>query len=205
MSYTVGLTGGIGSGKSAVARLFAGHGAAVIDSDDIAHELSGPGGAAIGKVRATFGAEMIRPDGSLDRDRMRAFVFGDPAAREKLEAILHPLIREESTRRAMRAAGPYVVLVIPLLIEGGVDRTRIQRVLVVDCTEAQQITRAMERSSLRESEVRAILSAQASRAERLAQAEDVIDNSGPRQALAPQVARLHEKYLLLATQIGAAP
>jgi dephospho-CoA kinase len=205
MPYTVGLTGGIGSGKSAVAQLFAGLGATVIDSDGIAHELSGPGGAAIGKIRATFGVEMIRPDGSLDRDRMRTLVFGNPAAREKLEAILHPLIREESTRRAMRAAGPYVVLVIPLLIEGGLDRSRIQRVLVVDCTEAQQIARVMERSSLQESEVRAILSAQVSRAERLTQAEDVIDNSGPRAALGPQVARLHEKYLVLAARIEAKP
>jgi dephospho-CoA kinase len=205
MPYTVGLTGGIGSGKSAVAQLFAGHGAAVIDSDDIAHELSGPGGAAIGKIRTAFGAGMIRPDGSLNRDRMRTLVFGDAAARERLEKILHPLIREESTRRAMRAAGPYIVFVIPLLIEGGLDRSRIQRVLVVDCIEAQQIARVMERSRLQEREIRAILSAQASRAERLAQAEDVIDNSGPRQALAPQVARLHEKYLMLAAQIGATP
>jgi dephospho-CoA kinase len=200
MPYTVGLTGGIGSGKSAAAALFAGHGVEVIDSDEISRELSGPGGAAIGKIRAAFGAAMIRPDGALDRERMRTLVFGDRAAKKKLEAILHPLIRGESARRAERAAGPYAILVIPLLVEGGVDRSHTRRVLVVDCTEAQQIERVRRRSDLAEMEVRAILAAQATRAQRLAQADDVIDNTGPPEALAPQVARLHEKYLTLAAQ-----
>jgi dephospho-CoA kinase len=196
--YTVGLTGGIGSGKSAVAKLFAKLGAQVVDADEIAHELTRPGGEAIAAIRGAFGDGAIAANGSLDRAGMRAQAFGDPQKRQQLEAILHPLIRAESLRRIARAAGPYAILVIPLLVEGGVDRSRTARVLVVDCPEAVQIERVMRRSGLPESEVRAILAAQASRAARLAAADDVIDNSGPIEALAGQVSRLHEKYLTLA-------
>jgi dephospho-CoA kinase len=202
--YTVGLTGGIGSGKTAVAELFAGLGADVIDTDDIAHELTRPGGQAIAPIRATFGADAIAADGSLDRDRMRQLVFGDAGARKKLEAILHPLIRSESARRAARAAGAYVIVVVPLLVEGGVDRSRYARVLVVDCPESQQVERVMRRSGLPEAEVRAILAAQAKREERLAAADDVIDNSGPLGALKDQVSRLNEKYLTLAARARTA-
>jgi dephospho-CoA kinase len=196
--YTVGLTGGIGSGKSAVAGLFAKLGAHVVDADDIAHELTRPGGAAIAAIRKVFGDGAIAADGSLDRAGMRSLAFADPQARKRLEAILHPLIRAESSRRVARAAGPYAILVIPLLVEGGVDRLRTARVLVVDCPEAVQIERVMQRSGLPEMEVRAILAAQATRAERLAAADDVIDNSGAPEALGEQVSRLHEKYLTLA-------
>jgi len=202
MPYTVGLTGGIGSGKSAVAGLFAKRGIAVIDSDEIAHELTQTGGAAIGPISDAFGPGVIDADGALDRARMRALAFGDTAERHKLEAILHPLIREETARRVEHTASAYAVLVVPLLVEGGIDRSCYARVLVVDCAEAQQIERVMRRSGLSEQTVRAILGAQATREERLTRADDVIDNSGPVDALEPQVARLHEKYLALSGKSG---
>jgi dephospho-CoA kinase len=196
--YTVGLTGGIGSGKSLVAGLFEGLGVEVIDSDDIARELTQKGGEAIGAIRAAFGADALAADGSLDRSKMRRLVFRDAPARKRLEAILHPLIRAESARRSGRVRSPYAILVIPLLVESGVDRSRIARVLVVDCPEAQQIERVMKRSGIPEAEVRAMLAAQATRGQRLAAADDVIDNGGPLEALEPQVSRLNEKYLTLA-------
>ena len=198
--YTVGLTGGIGSGKSVVAGLFAKRGVAVIDTDEIAHELTRPGGEAIGAIRPAFGASCLGAGGALDRDRMRRLAFGDAAARKRLEAILHPLIRTESARRRDLAPGPYAILVVPLLVESGVDRSRYARVLVVDCPEVQQVERAMRRSSLSETEVRAILAAQATREQRLAQADDVIDNSGTPEALERQVSNLDEKYLTLAAR-----
>jgi dephospho-CoA kinase len=195
--YTVGLTGGIGSGKSAVAALFAKRGIAVIDTDEIAHEFTRPGGAAIEPIRAAFGAGAIGADGALDRAKMRKLVFGNPAEKKKLEAILHPLIREQSLRRGEHADSAYVLLVVPLLAEGGIDRSRYQRVLVVDCTEAQQIERVMRRSGLSEKEVRDILASQVTREQRLALADDVVDNRGPPEGLEPQVSRLNEKYLTL--------
>lgn len=198
--YTVGLTGGIGSGKSAVAERFAKLGVHVVDTDEIAHELTRPGGEAIAPIRAAFGAEMIAADGSLDRAKMRRLVFSDARARKRLEAILHPLIRSESARRCARARSPYAILVIPLLVESGVDRSRTARVLVVDCPEDRQIERVVRRSGLPEAEVRAILATQATREQRLAAADDVIDNSGAPEALEPQVARLHENYLTLAAR-----
>lgn len=196
--YTVGLTGGIGSGKSTVAGLFAKLGVHVIDTDEIAHELTRPGGDAIAPIRIAFGTMVIAPDGSLDRAGMRRLVFRDVQARKRLEAILHPLIRAESSSRVGRATSPYAILVIPLLVEGGVDRSRTARVLVVDCPETGQLERAMRRSGLPEAEVRAILASQATREQRLAAADDVIDNSGAPEALEGQVSRLHEKYLTLA-------
>jgi len=201
--YTVGLTGGIGSGKSAVAALFAGLGVDVVDTDEIAHALTRPGGEAIAAIRNAFGPGAIAADGALDRAAMRKLAFGDARARNRLEAILHPMIRKESSRRLERAAGPYAVLVIPLLVESGVDRSRTPRVLVVDCPEASQLERVMRRSGLPEAEVRAILAAQATRVQRLAAADDVIDNGGAPQALEGQVARLHEKYLTLARESAA--
>ena len=196
--YTVGLTGGIGSGKSAVAGLFAKLGVEVIDTDEIARELTRPEGEAIEAIRAAFGAGAIGADGSLDRAWMRKLVFGEAEARKRLEAILHPLIRTESERRSGHARSAYAILVIPLLVENGVDRARYARVLVVDCPEAQQVERVMRRSGLTEAEVRAILAAQATREQRLAAADDVIDNSGPPGALEGQVSRLNEQYLTLA-------
>jgi len=203
--YIVGLTGGIGSGKSAVAALFAKCGIAVIDTDDIAHELTRPGGAAIEPIRAAFGAGAIDADGALDRAKMRKLVFGNLAEKKKLEAILHPFIREESLRRGERANSTYAILVVPLLAEDGIDRSRYQRVLVVDCAEAQQIERVMRRSGLSEKDVRDILSSQVTRDQRLALADDVIDNRGPPEALEAQVTRLNEKYLTLAGDSRKAP
>jgi dephospho-CoA kinase len=202
--YVVGLTGGIGSGKSEVARLFARRGAAVVDTDVIAHELTAAGGAAIEPIRGALGAAAIGSDGALDRAAMRRRAFSDPAARRTLESILHPLIRRESEARAARAAGPYVVLVVPLLVEAGKDRRRYQRVLVVDAPEAEQIARVASRSGLEPSEIRAIMAVQASRAERLSQADDIIDNSGPLGSLDAQVDRLHASYLARAREFGTA-
>jgi len=196
--YVVGLTGGIGSGKSAAADEFARLGATVVDTDAIAHELTRAGGAAIAEVRRAFGDRCIAADGAMDREKVRALVFGDPAAKKQLEAILHPLIRAESERRIAAAAGPYVVHVVPLLVESGDFRRRVQRVLVVDCPETIQVERVQSRSKLAAEQVRAIIASQAPRAARLAAADDVIDNSGTIAALRKQVAELHARYLGLA-------
>ena len=202
MAYVIGLTGGIGSGKSAAADQFALLGAAVVDTDAIAHELTRPGGAAIPRVREQFGDASIGADGAMDRKKVRELVFADPSAKKKLEALLHPMIRAESQRRIAAAAGaaPYVVHVVPLLIESPDYRGRVQRVLVVDCAEEVQVERVRQRSRLGEEEVRRIIAAQASRAARLEAADDVIDNSGPLAALRPQILLLHERYLALARQ-----
>ncbi len=202
MAYVIGLTGGIGSGKSAAADLFAQLGAAVVDTDAIAHELTRPGGAAIPRVREQFGEGCIGPDGAMDRKRVRELVFDDPLAKKRLEALLHPMIRAESQRRiaAAEGAAPYVVHVVPLLVESLDYHSRVQRVLVVDCAEDVQVERVRQRSGLAEDEIRRIIAAQASRGERLAAADDVIDNSGPLAALQPQVLALHARYVALAGQ-----
>ncbi|MEW5966888.1 MAG: dephospho-CoA kinase [Pseudomonadota bacterium] len=197
--FTVGLTGGIGSGKSTVADLFSALGVPVIDTDVIARQLTAPGGEALDDIRAAFGASLIQPDGGLDRAAMRRLVFGDVAARSRLEAILHPRIRE-AVRRALAALeAPYALVVIPLLVETGAYRDLLDRVLVVDCPEALQIERVMARSGLAREDVEAILAAQATRAQRLAEADDVIDNTRSLDALRAAVATLHARYLALAT------
>jgi len=193
--FSVGLTGGIGSGKSLVAELFAARGATIVDTDAIAHRLTAPGGAAMPAIVETFGAEFAGADGALDRARMRALAFGDPGAKARLEAILHPRIRAGALAEAAAATGPYVMFAIPLLVEGGNWRARVQRVLVVDCPEALQIARVMARNSLPEQQVRAIMASQATRAARLAAADDIVDNSGEIAALTPQIERLHDLYL----------
>jgi dephospho-CoA kinase len=198
VSFVVGLTGGIGSGKSAAAEEFAALGATVVDTDVIAHELTEKGGAAMAAIEKLFGAEALSDDGSMNRKKMRDRVFADPAAKRKLEALLHPMIREESALRIAAAAGPYVVHVVPLLIESPDYRRRVDRVLVVDCPEQTQIERVSARSGLSASEVRAIMRTQATRADRLAAADDVIDNGGSRESLRKQVAALHQKYLQFA-------
>lgn len=198
MSFVVGLTGGIGSGKSAAAEHFARLGAAVVDTDAIAHELTRAGGAAIAALRREFGDAMIGPDGALDRAKMRARVFSDPQAKARLEALLHPMIRAEAERRIAGARAPYAVLVVPLLVESGGYRQRVARVLVVDCPQALQIARVVARSNLTPAEVEAIIRSQASREARLAAADDVIDNSGDLAALQQQVEKLHRMYLALA-------
>jgi len=197
VTFVVGLTGGIGSGKSAAAEEFAGLGATIVDTDVIARELTEKGGAAVAEVARVFGKDFIS-GGAMERKRMRDHVFADPAAKRALEALLHPMIREESARRIAAATGPYVVHVVPLLVESPDYRRRVARVLVVDCPEETQVERVHARSGLAEDEVRAIMRGQVSRAERLAAAHDVIDNSGPRDALRTQVAALHQKYLQFA-------
>jgi dephospho-CoA kinase len=193
--YIVGLTGGIGSGKSAAAAEFASLGASIVDTDAIAHELSAPGGGAIAELRTAFGAEFIDADGALDRARMRNMVFTDPAAKRRLEAILHPLIRTVTEARTMAAEGPYVVQVIPLLVESGKYRERTNRVLVVDCSEQTQVARVVARSRLDADQVRAIMTAQVSREVRRRAADDVIDNEDGLDALRVQVEALHRNYL----------
>jgi len=202
MPYIVGLTGGIGSGKSAAADEFGRLGATIVDTDAIAHELTRPGGAAIAPVRHAFGDDAIAADGSMDRKRIRDIVFADRDAKARLEAILHPMIREESQRRLAAASGPYAVLVVPLLVESAGYRDRVQRVLVVDCSEAMQVERVGRRSGLSEAEVRRIIAAQVPRQRRLAAADDVIDNSGAFAALQQQVCALHARYLEAAKSGG---
>lgn len=198
MPFCVGLSGGIGSGKSTVAGMFEQCGAAVVDTDAISHELTRPGGDAIGAIRDAFGPGHIAADGSLDRARMRERVFRDPAAKARLEAILHPLIRERSRTSVAAAKQPYVILVVPLLLETGAYHDLVGRVLVIDCSEARQIERATRRSRLSADEVRAIMVSQLPRAERLRHADDVLDNDGGMEALRRQVGELHAKYLALA-------
>ena len=199
MTFVVGVTGGIGSGKSTVADRFAELGAAVVDTDAIAHALTGPGGAAMPAIAACFGATIRRADGALDRAAMRRQVFADPAARASLESILHPLIRQESERRCLTSTAPYVLLVVPLLVEtSGSYRDRVDRILVIDCAESTQIARVMARNALSADEVRAILAAQATRAARLAVADDILANDAGADALNEQIALLHARYLELA-------
>jgi dephospho-CoA kinase len=197
VKFVVGLTGGIGSGKSAAADEFAALGATVVDTDVISRELTDKGGAAVAEVERLFGKDFVAA-GAMDRKRMRDHVFADPAAKRALESLLHPMIREESARRIAAASGPYVVHVVPLLIESPDYRKRVDRVLVVDAPEETQIERVRARSRLSAGEVRAIMRGQISRAERLAAADDVIDNRGSRDALRKQVGALHRKYLQFA-------
>jgi dephospho-CoA kinase len=190
----VGLTGGIGSGKSAAAEEFARLGATVVDTDAISHELTAAGGAALPEIEQVFGRGALGDDGALDRRRMRERVFANPAERRTLEGILHPMIRDESRRRIAAAAGPYVVHVVPLLVESGEYGRRVDRILVVDVPEGVQVERVRSRG-LSEEQVRRIIASQASRAERLAAADDVIENTGSLDALRERVRALHEKYL----------
>ncbi|AMP01781.1 dephospho-CoA kinase [Collimonas arenae] len=196
--FSVGLTGGIGSGKTTVADMFAKLGASVIDTDAIAHQLSAAGGIAITPIIAEFGADFIDASGAMDRARMRALVFSDSDARHRLESILHPLIRTETARAAEQAEGPYLIFVVPLLIESGNWKRRVERILAVDCDEQVQVQRVMQRNAMSESQVRAIMATQASRQQRLQAADDVIVNDGDPAALLPQVAQLHTRYLSFA-------
>ena len=195
MAYVVGLTGGIGSGKSAAAEEFGRLGATLVDTDAIAHELTQAGGAAMPTIRAQFGDDYVDATGAMDRARMRALAFRDPAARKKLEALLHPMIRAESARRIAAAAGPYVIHMVPLLVESADYRQRVARVLVVDCPPEVQLARVRQRSGLSADEVARIIGAQVKREVRLAAADDVIDNSGTLDALHKQVRELHASYL----------
>jgi dephospho-CoA kinase len=196
-AFAVGLTGGIGSGKSAAAEIFGLLGAAIVDSAAIAHGLTATGGDAIAAIAQQFGAQYIGPDGALDRQRMRDRVFRDPPAKARLESILHPRIRELSIAQAAAAArdrAPYVVLVVPLLIESGGWRSRVDRILVIDCSPATQEARVRARSRLDAALVQAIIAQQARRADRLDAADDVLVNEGPLEQLTARVTRLHRRY-----------
>lgn len=199
MSYVVGLTGGIGSGKSTVAELFAALGVAVVDADAIARELTAPGGIALPALLAEFGADVLAADGALDRAQMRTLAFADSARKARLEAILHPLIRAECEARCAAADdAPYVLLVVPLLVESGAYAKTIDRLLVVDCPEELQILRVVARSGLAREDVLRIMAAQASRTQRLAAADDVLENVGVPSDLRVPVAQLHARYAHLA-------
>lgn len=194
-SPVVGLTGGIGCGKSAVARLFAEYGIPCIDTDTVSHQLTAPGGAAMPAIVAAFGPVMRQEDGALDRAAMRALVFSQPAARQQLEAILHPLIHQESLRQLAALDAPYRLLAVPLLFESERYRSVIARSLVVDCPTELQVARVMARNGLPEAQVRSIIAAQMSREQRLLLADDVISNDAGLDALALQVDAKHRYYL----------
>ena len=193
----IGLTGGIASGKSTVARLFAELGATVIDTDVIARQVVEPGEPALAEIRASFGPSAIGEDGRLDRVAMRKRIFADASSRQRLEAILHPRIGEEVRRQAEAAAGDYQIIVVPLLVESPL-RPFMDRILVVDCDEQTQLERLLRRDAETESQARRMLAAQASRGERLEIADDVIDNSGTLDATRARVVELHEIYRSLA-------
>jgi dephospho-CoA kinase len=204
MPLVIALTGGIGSGKSSVADHLATLGAAVVDTDAIAHRLTAAGGTGAAKIGEQFGADYLCDDGSLDRPRMRDLVFSDPNARKKLESILHPMIRAAVETAVQAASGPYIVLVVPLLVETGAYRDFIDRVLVVDCDESEQIVRVSQRSHLPGETVRKIMATQVSRVERLARADDVIVNDADITTLHSRTLAVHQRYLDLARGVGAA-
>jgi dephospho-CoA kinase len=195
---TIGLTGGIGSGKSTVADMFAALGAGVVDADQIAHNLTAPNGLAIPTIAARFGESFILPNGAMDRDKMRAHVFSYPEFRVQLEQILHPLIREEAHLVADQTPGAYIICVIPLLVETPIWMQKLDRILVVDCDEQIQIQRVVARNRFSEDQVRSIMAAQVSRAERLKVASDVILNQGDLAPVQKRVEQLHAEYLSLA-------
>jgi dephospho-CoA kinase len=191
----IGLTGGIGSGKSTVAALFAEHGAGIIDTDAIAHRLTQAGGAAMAAIRAAFGDDYLADDGALDRMKMRGLIFSDAGAKQRLEGILHPMIFEQAKAQLRQLqARPYILVVVPLLPESRTFRQLVQRVLVVDCDENTQVARVIGRSRMTDREVRAIIARQTPRAERLELADDVIHNDAGLDSLGGQVAVLHERY-----------
>lgn len=194
----VGLTGGIGSGKTAVSDQLSQLGAGVVDTDLIAHQITAPGGSAILGIEKAFGSDFIHSDGSLNRSKMRSLVFEDPQSRRLLEEITHPLIKIETARQALaisKTGVPYLLFVVPLLIESGSWRSLIDYLVVVDCPEETQIARVMQRNNMGRSEVENILKAQASRESRLAAADAVIENQNTLESLKPEVLSLHQKLL----------
>lgn len=193
----IALTGGIGSGKSTIADALAARGAGVIDTDIIARELTEPGQPTLDAIAATFGGHLIDSNGRLDRDALRALVFTDPDARSRLEAILHPRIKDRMLEQLAALSAPYAVLVIPLLFETN-QNTLADRILVVDVTEKAQRERVRRRSGLTDSEINRIIASQISRTERLARADDILDNNGDPPGLLAQVEQIHRKYIALA-------
>ncbi|MFZ6655503.1 dephospho-CoA kinase [Undibacterium sp. TJN19] len=197
-TFSLGLTGGIGSGKTTIANIFGELGATLIDTDLIAHQLTLPGGVAIAAIQAQFGSSFLTMDGAMNRVAMRELVFSDPVQKSRLESILHPLIRQETERAASIASGDYPIFVVPLLVESGNWKTRVSRILVVDCDEEVQIQRVMSRNDLSRQQVVAIMQNQVSRQQRLAAADDVIVNEGSIAEIREAVTALHRHYLSLA-------
>ncbi len=195
----IGLTGGIGSGKSTVARMFAELGADIIDTDAIAHQLTAPGQPAVKAIGLELGQQYLAADGGLERSALRQLVFNDGTARKTLENLLHPLICQRVLELLVQEAGaPYRIIVVPLLFETGAYADLTQRNLVVDCSEQQQVSRAMARSALTAQEVHAIMQTQLPRTERLARADDVVSNDSTLEILTEKVSDLHKKYIRLA-------
>ncbi|WP_049621775.1 dephospho-CoA kinase [Frateuria defendens] len=197
-SYVVALTGGVAAGKSAVSRRFEAHGVRVYDADVAAREVIEPGSEGLAAVVAAFGQEVLGADGRLDRPAMRERIFADPSVRQRLEAIIHPRVRAWMQAHAEADPGPYCVVAIPLLAEHRAPYRWVDRVLVVDAPEAMQLARLQQRDGIGETLARRMLAQQATRAERLALADDVIDNRGDEAALDEAVAALHRRYLILA-------
>lgn len=197
MAYIVALTGGIGSGKTTVANAFARFGATIVDADVIARQVVEPGTPALAAIATHFGNEILQADGSLDRARLRQLIFNHPAEKAWLNQRLHPLIHQETQRQLALASSPYALWVVPLLVENDLH-TRADRVLVVDADRETQLARTMARDGSSREQALNILSAQASRHQRLAVADDVIDNSGNLRDIEPAVALLHQRYLELA-------
>ena len=197
MTFVVGLTGGIGCGKSSTSQFFSDLGIDVIDTDVIARQLTQPNGSAISLIQNTFGSSVITADGALDRNKMRDLVFANSESRHKLEQILHPLILKAVIRRIKQSQAPYVIVVIPLLFETNDYNHLIQHILVIDCDEQQQLLRTMERSNLSEQKVRSIMATQVTRETRIQKADDVILNNQDIEYLKAQILLLHHKDLAL--------
>ncbi|WP_158935924.1 dephospho-CoA kinase [Burkholderia sp. S171] len=199
--FSIGLTGGIGSGKTTVADMFAARGVPVIDTDLIAHQITAPGGVAMPLIKSTFGPEYVAADGSLDRAKMRTRVFSDNTAKAQLESITHPLIRAESERQRNAAQGAYHIVVVPLLIEAGERASKVERILVVDCPVDTQIERVIRRNGFTRDQVLAIIARQATREARLAAADDVVvnDSAAMLETLQREVNALHARYVAMAS------
>lgn len=199
--FSIGLTGGIGSGKTTVADMFAARGVPVIDTDLIAHQITAPGGVAMPLIEGTFGPQYVAADGSLDRAKMRTRVFSDSAAKAQLESITHPLIRAESERQRNAAQGAYHIVVVPLLVEAGERASKVQRILVVDCPLDTQIERVIRRNGFTREQVLSIIARQATREARLAAADDVVvnDSAATLETLQRAVDALHARFLAMAS------
>lgn len=188
-----------------VANMFSAKGAAVIDTDQIAHQLTNAGGIAIPAIRTQFGTQFLTLEGAMDRPKMREHVFANPVARKRLESILHPLIRQETIRAAQQAHGDYLLFVVPLLVESGTWKDQVSRILVIDCPEELQVKRVVQRNGLPEAQVRAIIATQATREARRAEADDLILNDGDATLLTPEIERLHTLYASLAKASASHP
>lgn len=202
--FTIGLTGGIGSGKTMVSNRLGDLGAAIVDTDVIAHQLTGPDAEGSQALAAELGLEILEADGRLNRKKMREMAFRDPSIKQRLEAILHPLIRRDAARQLEQQQGQYVLLVVPLLAESPYFQSLCDRILAVDCPESLQIDRVIKRSHLSHEQVISIIKNQTSREIRKALADDIIDNSGTQEELEMAIQKLHQNYLCLA-QLHKAP